>query len=190
MDGHNPPRTPRVNEVRSRGEAIRAMLHEASDVFSTQQPKDHGKGVILRTHSDQLFEVLREAYPRFQRQTDPKEDEPLIVDTFAIGDMRRDGLRRYKAIMDNESADFFHLLGLFISDATTPMTKGTFDAAYWAAQSAVEALELVFQEGSSPRVTYAVCRPPGHHASRDIAGGFCFFNNGLCVFPCRHNFTK
>lgn len=25
--------------------------------------------------------------------------------------------------------------------------------------------------------TYALCRPPGHHAYRDMAGGFCFLNN-------------
>jgi acetoin utilization deacetylase AcuC-like enzyme len=25
--------------------------------------------------------------------------------------------------------------------------------------------------------TYALCRPPGHHAFRDVAGGFCFLNN-------------
>ena len=25
--------------------------------------------------------------------------------------------------------------------------------------------------------TYALCRPPGHHAYADMAGGFCFFNN-------------
>jgi acetoin utilization deacetylase AcuC-like enzyme len=24
---------------------------------------------------------------------------------------------------------------------------------------------------------YALCRPPGHHAFRDVAGGFCFLNN-------------
>ena len=24
---------------------------------------------------------------------------------------------------------------------------------------------------------YALCRPPGHHAYRDIASGFCFLNN-------------
>src|SRR5262249_35024072 len=24
---------------------------------------------------------------------------------------------------------------------------------------------------------YALCRPPGHHAYRDLAGGFCFLNN-------------
>src|SRR5438132_988435 len=24
---------------------------------------------------------------------------------------------------------------------------------------------------------YALCRPPGHHAFADLAGGFCFINN-------------
>ena len=27
------------------------------------------------------------------------------------------------------------------------------------------------------RFTYALCRPPGHHAERRIYGGFCFLNN-------------
>jgi acetoin utilization deacetylase AcuC-like enzyme len=27
------------------------------------------------------------------------------------------------------------------------------------------------------RTSYAVCRPPGHHARRDAAGGFCYLNN-------------
>ena len=27
------------------------------------------------------------------------------------------------------------------------------------------------------RVVFALCRPPGHHAGRDYAGGYCYFNN-------------
>jgi len=27
------------------------------------------------------------------------------------------------------------------------------------------------------RAAYALCRPPGHHAFADLAGGFCFLNN-------------
>ena len=29
----------------------------------------------------------------------------------------------------------------------------------------------------SERASYALCRPPGHHAFADMAGGFCFLNN-------------
>jgi acetoin utilization deacetylase AcuC-like enzyme len=27
------------------------------------------------------------------------------------------------------------------------------------------------------RAAYGLCRPPGHHAARSMAGGYCFFNN-------------
>ena len=30
---------------------------------------------------------------------------------------------------------------------------------------------------SGERWAYALCRPPGHHAFADVAGGFCFINN-------------
>ncbi|MFZ1682467.1 MAG: histone deacetylase family protein, partial [Rhizobiaceae bacterium] len=28
---------------------------------------------------------------------------------------------------------------------------------------------------------FALCRPPGHHAARDMYGGYCFFNNASVV---------
>ncbi|WP_042958722.1 acetylpolyamine aminohydrolase, partial [Burkholderia pseudomallei] len=31
--------------------------------------------------------------------------------------------------------------------------------------------------GRGARDAYALCRPPGHHACRDAAGGFCYLNN-------------
>src|SRR5690606_29390734 len=31
------------------------------------------------------------------------------------------------------------------------------------------------------KVAYALCRPPGHHASRDLFGGYCYFNNAAVV---------
>jgi acetoin utilization deacetylase AcuC-like enzyme len=30
---------------------------------------------------------------------------------------------------------------------------------------------------SGNRYAYALCRPPGHHAHTDLAGGFCYLNN-------------
>ncbi|EGD72726.1 histone deacetylase superfamily protein [Salpingoeca rosetta] len=175
MDEHDPPHAPRMSEIRLRGEAIRTMLQENTDVFALREAKDLGEKVILRTHSQDLYDVLRVAYDRFQRQTQTT-DEPLIVDTFAVGRMRTEGLKHVREILENEDADIAHALGMFVSDATSPMTKGTFKAAYWAAQCAAHAVEVVLEEAQH-RIAYALCRPPGHHASRDIAGGFCFFNN-------------
>ncbi len=55
------------------------------------------------------------------------------------------------------------------------MSAGTLDAAWHAAGAAVMATDLVLT-GRSCNAFCAV-RPPGHHAQRDHAMGFCFFNN-------------
>jgi acetoin utilization deacetylase AcuC-like enzyme len=65
-------------------------------------------------------------------------------------------------------------MGFFSFDTTCPILEGTWLAAYWSAQCAVTAAELV-RRGS--RAAYALCRPPGHHAGHDLYGGFCYLNN-------------
>lgn len=62
----------------------------------------------------------------------------------------------------------------FITDTYAPMVRGTFDAAVVAVDIALTAAEIVI-EGQP--VAYALCRPPGHHATRDTMGGYCYFNN-------------
>nr|NKR04777.1 histone deacetylase family protein [Escherichia coli] len=49
----------------------------------------------------------------------------------------------------------------------------TWPAIYGAAQCAIAAADAALAEGHA----YALCRPPGHHAYADSAGGFCFLNN-------------
>ncbi len=60
-------------------------------------------------------------------------------------------------------------------DADTLASPGTLQAALRAAGAAVAATEAVCRG----EVANAFCavRPPGHHATRDQAMGFCFFNN-------------
>jgi acetoin utilization deacetylase AcuC-like enzyme len=60
-------------------------------------------------------------------------------------------------------------------DPDTAMSPGTWDAALRAAGAAVLATDLVV----GGRVENAFCsvRPPGHHATRTRAMGFCIFNN-------------
>jgi acetoin utilization deacetylase AcuC-like enzyme len=60
-------------------------------------------------------------------------------------------------------------------DADTFVAPATFDAALLAAGASVDAARDVL----SGRFDHAVAlvRPPGHHAGRDAARGFCIFNN-------------
>ena len=65
--------------------------------------------------------------------------------------------------------------GLVYLDADTVMNPYSLEAALRAAGAAVMATDLVI----SGQVENAFCniRPPGHHAGRSSAAGFCFFNN-------------
>jgi len=65
--------------------------------------------------------------------------------------------------------------GLVSVDADTQMCPQTLKAASRAAGAAVQAVELVCQ--SDHRAVFCNVRPPGHHAERAQAGGFCFYNN-------------
>jgi acetoin utilization deacetylase AcuC-like enzyme len=59
-------------------------------------------------------------------------------------------------------------------DLACPIGPGTWEAALAASEVAATAADLVL-EGA--RQAYALCRPPGHHAYADMAGGFCYLNN-------------
>jgi acetoin utilization deacetylase AcuC-like enzyme len=60
-------------------------------------------------------------------------------------------------------------------DPDTSMNPHTLDAAYHAAGGAVMAVDLVMR--GEAKNAFVACRPPGHHATRNQAMGFCFFNN-------------
>lgn len=58
-------------------------------------------------------------------------------------------------------------------DFDTPALPDIYEHAKLAAGSAINAAELCL-EGE---MTFSLMRPPGHHATQNILGGFCYFNN-------------
>lgn len=60
-------------------------------------------------------------------------------------------------------------------DPDTRMNPFTDQAARRAAGAAVLAADLIMRGAAT--VAFCNIRPPGHHAERNAAGGFCFYNN-------------
>jgi acetoin utilization deacetylase AcuC-like enzyme len=72
--------------------------------------------------------------------------------------------------------------GLVAIDADTTMSPGTYEALLRGVGAAVEAVDEVM--AGKVRNAFAGMRPPGHHAERTRAMGFCFFNNA--AIAARH----
>ncbi|MFZ4536020.1 histone deacetylase family protein [Propionivibrio sp.] len=66
-------------------------------------------------------------------------------------------------------------LGVVHLDPDTAMNPHTWQAALRAAGAGVMAVDLVM--GGKVQNAFCAVRPPGHHAERSNAMGFCFFNN-------------
>ena len=89
-------------------------------------------------------------------------------------------IAKYEDILRVHTASYINSLRSFCRkgggylDFDTFASPETYKTAKLAAGGAIKASKLVL-DGCN--VAYSVARPPGHHATQDRAGGFCFFNN-------------
>jgi acetoin utilization deacetylase AcuC-like enzyme len=86
----------------------------------------------------------------------------------------REQLERVHAAAHIDSIEAFSASGGGMIDVDTVASEGSWEAALHSAGGAVHATERLMADGG-----FAFCglRPPGHHAERDRAMGFCLFNN-------------
>ncbi len=100
------------------------------------------------------------------------------LEHFEAPEVSREQLER---VHSNEYLDYVKkntpatLTGTFYLDPDTRLSRYALDAAGRAAGAVVHAVDLVIEK----KVNNAFCavRPPGHHAKKDQAMGFCVFNN-------------
>jgi acetoin utilization deacetylase AcuC-like enzyme len=148
-------------ETPARAEAILAAVR-AARLGPILPPADHGLAPILAVHDADFVTYLRTAYA--QSAAYFGEPRPVIAG--------RDDVTFER--LPSCPADFPGKRDYYTYDYEDPILEMTWDAAYWSAQCALTAADLV---RNGEKATYALCRPPGHHAMPDQYGGFCYLNN-------------
>lgn len=152
-----------------RAEIIRAAL-AGDDLFEFVAPDDWGTAPIEAVHHRGLVEFIETAWELYQQANGPTHD--VVPDVFAMSGLR-DGMGPAA-----EPSAIGARLGWWCYETTTPITHGTYDAARSSVDVALTAAALV---ADGDRAAYGLCRPPGHHASESLYGGYCFFNNAAVV---------
>jgi acetoin utilization deacetylase AcuC-like enzyme len=159
-----------AHEVVARAELIREALATAGG-FELVEPTDHGQAPIVAVHDPGLVRFLEAAWGEVARQG--IERDFLVADTYpsramfeGLGPAAIGRLREPEAIGGRA--------GWWGLDTSNPIVAGTYDAARGAVDVALTAADLVV---AGEPIAYGLCRPPGHHAARSMAAGYCFFNN-------------
>lgn len=117
---------------------------------------------------EKLFSIHPKGYVDFLREAQERWDA-----------MGRDGLMLPAAFATQnrcakEPRSFIGQLGLYVADGAAPLTATSWGAIEDSANCALTAQRLVAQ---GEHHAFALCRPPGHHASASLAAGYCYLNN-------------
>jgi len=159
-----------AHEVVLRAELIREAL-ESDGGFDVVGPTDHGLDPILAVHDAGLVRFLETASHEVRRQSYGRDS--LIADTYPVRAMF-EGMSEAAIAALPEPDSVAGRAGWWGLDTANPIVAGTYDAARGAVDVALTTLDLVL---GGEEIVYGLCRPPGHHAGRSMAGGYCFFNN-------------
>ncbi len=158
--------TPAV-EVAARATTIRAALAARGhvEVPATTHPDD----ALLAVHDPGLVAWLRTAAQRwddgrYAAEVGQQRVVPYVFGTPAMSA----GMPLRRPVATHAEA------GWWCYDTMTLVGPGTWEAARAAVDCALTAADLVV---GGERAAYALCRPPGHHATSAGYGGSCYLNN-------------
>ncbi|WP_417584183.1 histone deacetylase family protein [Nitrincola sp.] len=148
-----------AREVPERSLIFQRTLQQMGIPLCTAE--DVGMGLIARVHSPDYLSFLKSVYARWE--TLPEASEEIIP---------KSNPGRYAATYPK---DIIGQVGWHLMDTSCPVGAGTWPGVYASAQTAISAAHAV--ASGDVNSSYAVCRPPGHHAYSDGCAGFCFLNN-------------
>ena len=124
------------------------------------EPARFDDAATLAVHDETYLDFLKTAYAEFKALG--LEGNPTAC-VWPRGQMRADS-------SDAILAKF----GRFCFDGAVPITATTYEAVLASRDIALTAASLV---RAGDRSAFALCRPPGHHAGPNYAGGYCYLNN-------------
>jgi acetoin utilization deacetylase AcuC-like enzyme len=139
--------------------ALRLVEASKAMGFDVREPADFGAAPIAAVHGMNYLRFLEEAHREWKKM--PAEWGGEVISNVYIRE-------------NNPLRGVLGQAARYLADGSCPIGPDTYESAYWSAQSALAGANAILD---GAREAYALCRPPGHHARAEAAGGFCYLNN-------------
>lgn len=136
-------------------EALRAAGHDFIE------PSEIDPDLLCRVHDSDYVDFLATAWDRWIAAG---EQAPAAMGFIWPA----------RGFRPQRPSDIVGQLGYYSFAADSSIVPGTHDAVMSSAAIAMTAADRLVDDGDT---TYGLCRPPGHHATADQFGGYCFVNN-------------
>lgn len=125
-----------------------------------QNPPDYSEELLFEVHDQEFVEFLKSVHSEWLAEGADGEILPHVWPS--------------RKMIPRKPESIFGKLGYYSFDASTNIVSGTWEAAWASARSAICATDV---SSTTNQNTFALCRPPGHHAEHAAYGGYCFLNN-------------
>lgn len=125
------------------------------------EPSDYGMDPVLAIHDAGFVDFLSKAWQLWVDSGYKGEAIPTVWPSRSLP-------------VDRIPKQIDGLLGYYALAGETSISEGSWEAALASKDVALTAADLVM---NGDRAAFALCRPPGHHASTSQFGGYCFLNN-------------
>lgn len=123
---------------------------------------------ILAVHADHYLEFLRVAHADFMALPNHGPEVLPNVHPYRAADAAFTPRGKPK------TTGIIGRAGWYVGDLSAVIAEGTYASSIASAEAAIAATRTVMDDAAA---SFALCRPPGHHAYVDRASGFCFLNN-------------
>lgn len=148
-------------EIAARADALLAACVALGLEIADAPPAD--LAALGAIHAPDYLAFLRDAPAAWAAL--PSKGPELVANIHPTPEMLANGARRPAGVVGQT--------GWYAADAACPIGPHTWDAACAAAGLALAAADAA----AAGRTSYALTRPPGHHAYPARAGGHCYLNN-------------
>lgn len=141
---------------------------EADGRYEILPPDDFGLDPILAVHEPAYVDFLRTAYAEWMAEPTDYERRALLPATFPPPNQR-----------EHLPRTLLGRAGYYLSDLSAAIDSGTYPASLASANCALSGARVLINHSplTIHHTAFALCRPPGHHAGRAYAAGYCYLNN-------------